>query len=120
MNIWQVAGAFFGAAGVGAGAMASHAVADAHAADMVTLAAIYALMHAVVLLCWSAQGKIATAARASLAGGIALFSGTIALKYLVPLAVPAMLAPVGGTLLMLGWLLVAISAIAQKTRAVSP
>ena len=117
MNIWQVIGAFFGAAGVGAGAMASHAVADAHAADMVTLAAIYALIHAAVLICWGGHGKIATAARSVLSAGIALFSGTIALKYLVPLAVPAMVAPVGGTLLMLAWLLIAICAFANKNRA---
>lgn len=52
--------------------MASHAVADPHAADMVTLAAIYALIHAVVLLCWTGQGKVALAARVALAGGLSL------------------------------------------------
>lgn len=114
MNIWSIIGAFFGAAGVGAGAMASHAVADPHASDMVTLAAIYALIHAVVLLCWTGHGKVALAARVALAGGITLFCGTIALKYLVPVAMPAFFAPVGGTLLMLGWLLIAISAITRK------
>lgn len=114
MHNWQIIAAFYGAAGVGAGAMASHAIADPHAADMVKIAAIYALIHAVLLACWTQHGTIATAARTALALGVALFSGGIMVKYILGLAVAAVLAPTGGTLLMLAWLLIAISAVSHK------
>lgn len=110
MNFWQLTGAFYGAAGVAAGAAASHALSDAYAADMVKTAAIYALIHAAVLVCWQSSGKIALAARLCLAAGVLLFSGAIMLKYLLACPVAAHAAPVGGTLLMLAWLFIAVHA----------
>ncbi len=110
MNFWQLTGAFYGAAGVAAGAAASHALSDAYGADMVKTAAIYALIHAAVLVCWQPAGRIALAARLCLAAGVLLFSGAIMLKYLLSCPVAAHATPVGGTLLMLAWLFVALHA----------
>ena len=117
MNIWHITGALYGLAGVAGGAIASHALADAQAADMVKTAALYALIHAAVLVCWTAQGKLATAARLAMVAGVALFSGSIALKYLLEVETATRFAPAGGLLLMAAWLIVAISAARRPTAA---
>ncbi len=117
MNIWRAIAAVYGFFAVMAGAAASHAIADAHAADMVKTAALYALLHATVLLCWQGEGRLALAARLSLASGILLFSGALMLKYMAGMDSLGQFAPIGGSLLMGGWALIAASAVASFRRA---
>ncbi|MBU6475475.1 MAG: DUF423 domain-containing protein [Alphaproteobacteria bacterium] len=102
---------FWGMAG---GALAAHAVKDPHAAAMVKTSANYALLHGIVLLCWPAEDKIALAAKACFAAGTFLFSGALAVKYLCGAAGAGIFAPAGGSLLMLGWLVVCARAAMRR------
>jgi uncharacterized membrane protein YgdD (TMEM256/DUF423 family) len=69
--------------------------------------------HALALLfagLWAARGGIAAhLAGAAFVAGVLLFCGAVYLLALFGIRAPAV-APIGGTLLMLGWLLLAISA----------
>ncbi len=100
--------------GVAGGALAAHAVKDPHAASIVRIGANYALAHGIVLLCWAADDKAALAAKICFMLGTLLFSGSLALKYGLGVTAVGILAPVGGTLLMLGWLIATARALAQR------
>lgn len=101
----------FGLLGVLGGAMAAHTISDPHAANMVETAALYALIHAGVLLCWQPSGRIAMAARLALILGVLLFSGSLALKYTLGFYAVSALAPIGGIFLMAGWALIIVQAL---------
>ncbi len=105
-NMTGMIAGIFGLLGVMGGAMAAHAISDPHAANMVETAALYALIHAGVLLCWPTPGKMAMAARLALILGVVLFSGSLALKYAFGLYAVSQLAPIGGVFLMAGWVLI--------------
>ncbi len=65
-----------------------------------------ALFHAPVLLWLSDRRRkdlLSTLVPLMLSVGILIFSGSIYLKYLGGVAQATMIAPAGGTLLMLGW-----------------
>ncbi len=65
-----------------------------------------ALLHAPVLLWLSnRRGKdlLSTLVPLMLSAGVLIFSGSIYLKYLGGVEQATMIAPAGGTLLMLGW-----------------
>ena len=104
------AGAFFAAAGVALSAYAAHA-AEASARAGLQSAAIIALVHGVALAALSRQ----TTRRAGmlalwlLAVGVLLFSGSLTAAHLF--ATPTTFAPMGGTLMIVGWLLYAIDAL---------
>jgi uncharacterized membrane protein YgdD (TMEM256/DUF423 family) len=92
----------------------------AHASPGPTLdtAARFLLFHAPALagiVALVASGAISApvgrAAGCLLAAGLALFSGDLALRALAGVAVIASVAPTGGVLLMLGWLLLAASSV---------
>lgn len=99
--------------GVTAGALAAHAIANARAADMVETAALYALLHAAVLLGWKADGRIADAARLFFCLGLALFCGAITARYGLDLTLAGKVAPAGGIALIAGWALVCLRAAAK-------
>lgn len=89
-------------------ALAAYAAHAAQAQDRqrLALAAAFAFGHGLaLLLLQSRSGALANAARACFLAGIALFSGSLAAAAL--LATPTTLAPFGGCLLILGWLLAA-------------
>ena len=92
------------------GAVAAHAIADAHAAAMAEKASLYQLIHAVLLL-WLAdrQGKIFGLARWVFMAGIILFCGSLYLKAISGWAEATALAPLGGISLMAGWLLIVLA-----------
>jgi uncharacterized membrane protein YgdD (TMEM256/DUF423 family) len=50
-----------------------------------------------------------------LLAGIVLFCGSIELKYLLSITQAAAVAPTGGVALMLGWLMLGISALTRST-----
>ncbi len=105
----------FGFWGVAGGALAAHAVKDPHAAAILRIGANYALIHGILLLCWEAEDKIARAAKTCFVFGTLFFSGSLALKYGLGITTVGMFAPAGGSLLMLGWLIVIARTIRRET-----
>ena len=109
-----LAGRGFAAAGalacglaVALGAYASHGL-DGEAARRAGLAALFAFGHGLALQ-WLARGasaRLRLLACAALALGLLLFAGSLAGAAFFDW--PTRLAPAGGMLLMLGWLLAAI------------
>lgn len=113
---WSVIAALFGLTAVALGAVAAHAVADAQAAQALERASLYQLIHALVLLyATGLSGKAALLARALFVVGMVLFCGSIELKYLFSVPQAAAFAPAGGIALMLGWLMLGVSALTRPT-----
>ena len=122
-RVVQAAG-ILGATGVMAGAFGAHALrslVDAQAQGWWETAARYQLIHAVVLLALGVANLPSTrfvglAARC-LIGGILVFSGTL---YAMALGGPRMLGaitPIGGSLLIAGWILIVVAASATRQAA---
>lgn len=103
-------GALYASAGVALSAYAAHAV-DTDARGSLQSAASFALLHGVALAALSRQASRRTGlmALSMLALGTLLFSGTLAAAH--AFGMPTRLAPFGGMLLILGWLLFAVDAI---------
>ncbi|WP_420393399.1 DUF423 domain-containing protein [Acuticoccus sp.] len=113
-----VVGALYGAIGVGLGAVGAHAIDSnfvATDAEAFETAVTYQLFHAVAMV---ALGGLQPHVLRSLLGvaswafglGILLFSGSL---YVLTLGGPseaAMVTPVGGVLLIVGWLILAVAA----------
>ena len=120
MRIWIAIAGLAGASAVAMAAAASHGTADRLAP-----AALAALRSGVQMHGWHALalfgvglwaphgGRLAHAAGAAFALGLLLFCVAV---YSLALGGPAItaLAPVGGTLLILGWLLLAASALRAR------
>lgn len=115
---WALAGgALLGALAVLAGAFAAHALRGRLAPEALALvdtASRYQLMHAIALVAAGILQLIrpSLAARlsaASFATGVLLFCGSLyALAFGAPRTF-GMIAPIGGVLLLLGWLALAVS-----------
>lgn len=103
-----------GAAGVAMAAAAAHAGATRFFGP----AAAMCLVHAPALLAIDARHprpRLATVATALLGGGTVLFSGDLAMLALAGHSAFPMAAPTGGTLMILGWLAVALCAFAPSS-----
>lgn len=118
-RIWIGLGALAGLTGVGMAALAAHGLGwmAPGALQMLRSAVDMQGWHALALLftgLWVGRGgRLAQTAGVAFALGITLFCGTVyslALGGPIPLA----LAPVGGTLLMLGWALLGLSALRRS------
>jgi uncharacterized membrane protein YgdD (TMEM256/DUF423 family) len=114
-------GALVGALGVAAGAFGAHALEARLAPDrleLFELAARYQMIHALALIAaaWAAQrwpSGMTNAAGWMLFGGVLIFCGTIyALAFGAPRILGAV-TPIGGLSLIVGWLLLAVTAIKQ-------
>jgi uncharacterized membrane protein YgdD (TMEM256/DUF423 family) len=91
---------------VALGAYAAHA-GDPAARPRLALAAAFAFAHGLALVVLRERGgRLALAARFALLAGVLLFAGSLALAAWTGGHAP--LAPAGGMLLMLGWLLAAL------------
>ena len=113
-----MAGKFLVAAGLGgfvavaAGAAGTHALPDEHARMLVDLASRYLLLHAAALLGLSHFGRAGTGgwlvdtAFWLFAAGMVLFGGGLLVSATIGLGAFGAIVPVGGTALMLGWLVV--------------
>jgi len=114
---WVALGAFAGLLAVAAAAGAAHLAVDASQSRAVGSAVQMQGWHALALLAcglWGARGgRLVHAAAASFAAGTLLFCGTV---YAGVLGGPhlGVLAPVGGSLLMLGWALLGLSALRRR------
>lgn len=112
---WVVICGLLGASGVALGAIASHALSDPQAAFAVERASTYQLLHTVVILVLLGfASRTVLLARAMMFAGIIGFSGAIYAKYLLGLTALGALAPVGGSLLILSWLVLALSWFTAK------
>ena len=112
---WIAAAAILGLISVGIGAIASHALTDPLAVAALEKAALYQMIHAVVLLFVSQlNGRIAQVARWLFFIGIILFSGSIELKYLFAQQSATVVAPTGGICLMLGWVALGVAGFRQR------
>ena len=114
MRIWltmlsTVCG-LFGAAGVGLAAIGAHRSGN----PAVTTSAFFLLFHAGALVgfCAIAQrapGRLLLVAASMIAIGTILFSGELALHALADVASLSRLAPIGGMLMICGWVASAIA-----------
>jgi uncharacterized membrane protein YgdD (TMEM256/DUF423 family) len=105
-RLFAAAGALLCGIAVALGALASH-LATPEARPRLALAAAFAFGHGLaMLLLRSRDGGLALVARSTLLAGVLLFAGS--LVFAAFSGGRAMLAPFGGSLLMLGWLLAAI------------
>jgi uncharacterized membrane protein YgdD (TMEM256/DUF423 family) len=97
---------------VALGAYASH-VAQATDARRLALAALFAFGHglALIVLC-TRTSRLAIGSMICLALGVMLFSGSLALA--VFLGTPTALAPFGGSLLMVGWSILAVDFVHSR------
>ena len=116
---WLVVIGLLSASAVALGAVAAHALPEP-AAAAVERASTYQLVHAIALLTLAgANGAWFSAARWLMLAGVMAFSGAIYAKHLLGLPALGALAPLGGTLLITSWLVVATAWIGRKPSALN-
>jgi uncharacterized membrane protein YgdD (TMEM256/DUF423 family) len=112
---WLLVTALLGVFAVAIGAIAAHTVQDPKAVAALEKAAIYQLIHTVVILVTlQLPGKFVRFSRYFFLFGIALFCGSIELKYLLGMTEATQFAPIGGVSLMVGWMVLGVSGFTQK------
>lgn len=115
-SAWLLICGLLGASGVALGAVAAHALSDPQAAVAVERASTYQLLHTIAILVLLAhEGHLMALARVLMLAGIVGFSGAIYAKYLLGLTALGAVAPIGGSLLILSWLIVAVSRLKSTT-----
>jgi uncharacterized membrane protein YgdD (TMEM256/DUF423 family) len=112
-RVLTVAGGLCGAAGVALSAAAAHAGGD----DTGT-AASFLLMHAGVFLAigLTRSGRPLRIAALVLLAGLALFAGDLLMRDFAGMRLFPMAAPAGGSLMILGWIAVAITGAFARAR----
>jgi uncharacterized membrane protein YgdD (TMEM256/DUF423 family) len=107
--------ALLGFLGVGLGAFGAHGLAEVlKSHDTVEIwktASHYHLVHAVMLLLLAFVGGTGSAGRYAwwtMLGGVLIFSGTLYLLAVSGIRWLGAITPIGGLLLMIGWLLTAV------------
>jgi len=116
-RLYAFVGALLGLTAVGLSSYASHAMTDATDLRRVTIALAMQAIHALLLMVLAtwvrpAGGLILHAAAVATIAGVALFCGS--LHGAAFAGWPTSLAPFGGVLLMLGWLLAGIGALGLR------
>ena len=107
----------FGASAVLLGALGAHAI-DGLDTDRWEIAVRYQLIHAVLLVLvgtWGGVTRAASICAIFLTLGIVLFSGSLYFRTLVPTVDLGPVAPVGGVLLTVSWLLLVWVGRARRT-----
>ncbi len=114
--LWTGTVGLLGASAVALGAVAAHGLSDPVAASAVERASTYQLLHAIalLLLCQFSTWPWVLA-RALMLAGVIGFSGAIYAKYLLGLTALGGLAPIGGMLLIVSWLVIALAAIVPSS-----
>jgi uncharacterized membrane protein YgdD (TMEM256/DUF423 family) len=124
-NRWILAlAALNGFLGVALGALAAHGVADPHAKDLIRTGSLYQLIHGVAAVAVLSRSRWSALL---LSVGALLFAGSIyllafagqpsggAIAAMTPVLGPV--TPLGGLLMMLGWLVLIVSAFRGKPTA---
>ena len=120
-NGWIIVAGLLGLLAVALGAIAAHAVTDPKAVASLEKAAIYQLIHVVVLFFTArSQDRLVQACRWLFMIGIFLFCGSIEMKYLLGIQGATIVAPAGGVCLMLGWFVLGISGISLNANRRPP
>lgn len=104
--------AFNGAMAVALGAFAAHGAGPA-VKSLLTTGAQYQMVHAVLAVAcaiWTTGGRTARIAGWLAAGGGLIFSLALAMIGLLSLSVMGAVAPIGGTLMIAGWIVLAVAA----------
>lgn len=114
---WIFIGALFGLGAVAMAAVAAHAIADPASTRIVEAGIQMEGWHALALIgigLWSPKGgHLANFAGAAMAVGTLLFCAAVYCHGLAGLSL-GMIAPIGGTLTMAGWLLLALSGLRAR------
>ena len=108
--------AVFGATAVAAGAFGAHALADVLTPARLEVwqtASRYQLLHAVALLALAASGgRIGGAWTGRCwAAGVLVFSGSLYALCLLRMPILGAITPIGGGLLIVGWIALGVSAV---------
>ncbi len=116
MHRYLLMAGLFGATGVAAGAFGAHALQASVSPERIAIwdtAAQYHLIHAAAILALGSQTGDSRwrLPMMGFTGGILLFSFSLYALVLTDITRLAMVTPVGGLLLMLSWLMVAIKAL---------
>ena len=108
-------GAIEGAAGVAFAAVSAHAVPSEALGSAATLLMVHAGVVAGLAListrCEVRLGRLLRLPAALIALGVALFALSIALRVLAGVALPTGVAPLGGSITIVGWLTLLIPAV---------
>lgn len=119
-----VAGSLFGLTAVVLGAFGAHAlekILDANALDSFETGVRYQMYHALLLLLVGSLDFFSEKSRKTifylLVIGTILFSGSIYLLVLFDLTQIALLTPLGGVLLICGWLILLISTLKKSGKS---
>jgi uncharacterized membrane protein YgdD (TMEM256/DUF423 family) len=118
-RLWVALGALAGLLAVGLAAVAAHGLASIGPSRMEILRIGLQMQgwHALALLflgLWAPRGGwLANAAGAAFALGLLLFCGAVDTLAIADMSL-GVLAPIGGTLLMLGWVLLLASALRAR------
>ena len=118
---WIALGALAGLTAVAMAAVIAHGPGGLDPATLATVRSGIEMhgWHALALLAcglWAPRGgRLADAAGAAFAVGIVLFCGTIYAVELLGMRL-GLMAPVGGTMLMAAWLLLALSAVVTRAK----
>lgn len=123
----RLLGCLLGLGAVALGAVIAHPgeALDEAARRSLELAQLFHFAHALAVLAlgvWQLHAagwarRLAGAAALSLTAGVLLFCGGIYLRHLADTALPPIAMPLGGVLLMAGWLLAAAAALAPASGA---
>ncbi len=122
VKAWLLVGAVNGFLAVAAGAFAAHGLesaVDARALAIFQTAAHYHLTHALAIVGASLASKevnpsLARAAAALFTAGIVLFCGSLYVLVLTGSNAFVLVTPVGGLLLLAGWIALAASAFVRR------
>ncbi|WP_019615069.1 DUF423 domain-containing protein [Psychromonas ossibalaenae] len=112
----------FGASGVACGAYASHGLgtwATPAQVEYFQLAVTYQLLHAIALLAVSVlsvfiSSRLLIASKIAFVTGICFFSGSLYLYVLSGTKILGAITPIGGLMLIAGWLLLMLSLLSYK------
>ena len=104
-------GGLTGAAGVALSAAAAHT-----GGHDIGIAASFLLMHAAVLVAigFFGRGRVLMAGGVILLAGLLVFCGDLTIRDLASHRLFPMAAPIGGTTMILGWLVIAASAFTKR------
>lgn len=110
--------AAFGAAGVALGAFGAHGLEElltrTGRVDTWETATFYLLVHVVVMLVLATWKVWRPGAWLCFAGGVTIFAGSLYLLCLTQIGVLGAITPIGGVLLIAGWVVLAIGSASQN------
>lgn len=119
-SLWILVASVYGAIGVALGAFGAHGLKARVTPERLAVwetASDYHLLHAVVLLAlaiWlrlAPQTPFLSGAAACVAAGVLVFSGSLYVLVLTDLRWLGAVTPLGGVLLIVGWVLIGVAAL---------